>query len=88
MTLQEIEAKLFPSVYQARNGELVEIVEFAFKGMRLNADNTRRENYHVWDRNLNLFIPVHIITNDPKQYDLMKLIKSPSIEYLAADLKK
>lgn len=87
MTLKEIEAKLFPSVYQARNGELVEIVEFAFKGFRLNKDSTKRETYQMWDKNLNLVNVYNIHTNDPKQFDLMKLLRSPSIEYLPVEKK-
>jgi hypothetical protein len=79
MTLQEIEARLFPSVYRMRTGQLVEITGFAFIGVLLNEDNTKQDMIHTWNRKMNFFQLTHILhTNNMEQFDCVELVKCPT----------
>lgn len=81
-TLRE---RLFPCIYKTRAGGLVEILDFAYIGVILNEDNTKRELHHIWTLDGNLLIPVGLNTPDSSKFDLMELVKSPQI---AGILKK
>lgn len=80
MTLVEFKAALFPAVYRARNGKLIEITGFAFTGVILNEDSTKGERRYVWDEKMNFIESSRINSNDLTQFDGMELIKGPSLD--------
>jgi hypothetical protein len=80
MTLAEIEAKLFPCVYTARNGQLIEITGFAFEGVLLNADSTKGERRYVWDKKMNFLQPSQLNARDLTAFDGMECVKSPTMD--------
>jgi len=79
MTLKEVMEKIFPAVYKTRSGELVEITGFAFTGSFLNDNGERQERRYVWDSEGNFIISA-LRHRDPKDNDLMELVRSPAVD--------